>query len=638
MNFKTSAAYIVVLVSLLCGTLVWYGYTVIQQVTKIEDLWINFNHEATQASYDLSQINSNFGYGGFIHNFKNFILHQNDELIPIIDENLTLTYDAINDYKNLNISEEEIKALDKLAHIVDIYASKYTFAKRLVSEGNTPRQIEVHVQVNDKPALDAIDFLARFSVNRSMLKEKETDKALHSTIYFLNWGAISIPLIILVGIIIINFLKRLLDANIKIENAKKYSEELIESAPDAWLIIDKTGKIVRANTQAEKMFGYKREELESHTIELLIPERFRGGHGSLRDGYFKNPKFRPVDNRGRELLAVTKQGKEFPVEISLAYTHKDGEMQAVAATRDITKRKHVEERQRLTENVFKNAAEGIIILDYRLRILDTNDALSNLMGYSHEELIGHTPRILSFREASKPKFEEIRIALQQNGQWHGELWLKHKNSENLPVLISISEVRGEQEAHSHYVIIFSDITRQKQQEERLEQLAHYDSLTTLPNRMLFFDRFRGALARARRLQKQVGIFYIDLDGFKQINDTLGHESGDEVLIRAAEGLKHCIREDDTTARLGGDEFVILFNDLDDLQVVNMLAERIISNLSFSVPAGRNKLFITASIGISIYPRDGNNEELLLRNADNAMYQAKRKGKNNYYLHETINNS
>ncbi|MDH5259666.1 MAG: sensor domain-containing diguanylate cyclase, partial [Gammaproteobacteria bacterium] len=226
--------------------------------------------------------------------------------------------------------------------------------------------------------------------------------------------------------------------------------------------------------------------------------------------------------------------------------------------------------------------------------------------------------------------------VQKNGRWHGEIWLKHSHGESIPVLTSVSEVKNEKDNNLHYVVIFSDITRQKEQEEHLEKLAHYDSLTTLPNRILFFDRFRGALARARRLRKQLAIFYIDLDGFKAVNDTLGHQSGDEVLKNAANVLLHCIREDDTVARLGGDEFVILFNDLENTSHVHMLAERIIKNMSFTLPADKKDLLVTASIGIAIYPGDGDSEETLLRHADNTMYQAKKLGKNNYSIYSQNN--
>ena len=636
MNFKTAAAYILLIVALLCGTLIWYGSTIIHRVTNIENLWIHYNHESTKSSYALNRISSNFGYGGFIHNFKNFILHQDETLIPEINQNLSDTYDAIADYNSLKITEEEKQALKHLSHIVDIYSSKFTFAQRLVIEGKTPREIEVNVQVNDSPAYTALEFLAKYAIERSTQKEAETNLALRDTLFILKWGVLSIPLLIFVGLIIVIFLKRLLKANIEIESINKYSEQLIESSPDAWLIIDETGKIVRINTQAENLFGYTREEFFNQPIELLIPDRFKEGHNKLRDGYFRHPRFRPVKNTRGELHAINKNGFEFPVEISLSYTNRDNKTQAVAAVRDITKRRELESRQQLTEKVFENAAEGILILDQRLRILDTNNALFHLMGYSRKELLGHTPRVLSFKNSRALLLNEIKTALKKNGQWHGDTRLKHKNGGSLPVLTSISEVKSQTDGSLHFVVIFSDISRQKQQEERLEQLAHYDSLTTLPNRVLFFDRFQGALARARRLNKQVGIFYIDLDGFKAVNDTLGHQAGDDVLIKAAKVLLDSIREDDTAARLGGDEFVVLFNDLSDLNTIHLLADRLITNLTFSLPADKTNLPITASIGIAVYPRDGNEEETLLRHADNTMYKAKKMGKNNYAIYSSGN--
>ena len=634
MNFKAAASYIVLLVTLLCGVLLWYGLNVAQRVSNIEELWLKYNAESTQSSYAISQINANFGYGGFIHNFKNYILHQDKSLIPVINHNLSNTYLAIQDYEELNITADEKLALKKLSHIVDIYSSKFEFAQKLVAKGNTPKEIEVNVQVNDTPAYEALEFLAKFAVDRSTQKEKETDKALRLTINILNWGALSIPIIILVGIIVTIFLKRIVESNRIIENVKRYSEDLIESAPDAWIIVNKSGKILRVNTQAENLFGYNRKDFINKPIEIIIPERLTAGHDKMLTGYFNNPRVRSIESQSGQLIAVNKDGKEFPVEISLAHTKKDNEVQAVAAVRDITKRKYLEERQQLTEQVFENAAEGIIILDHRLRILDINNALHHLMGYSNNELLGHTPRILFAKSSNRPNLKAIKIALQSKEKWKGELWLHPKDSEDLPVLTSISQVKSKLDNNSHYVVIFSDITQQKQQEEHLEYLAHYDSLTKLPNRMLFFDRFSGSLARARRLRKQVGIFYLDLDGFKAVNDTLGHQAGDDILVKTANILKNCIREDDTVARLGGDEFVILYNDIQDIDAIHIIAQRIISKLSFSITSEKNDLKVTSSIGISIYPRDGEDQESLLRLADEMMYEAKKMGKNSYFLYSS----
>ncbi|HGX92955.1 MAG TPA: GGDEF domain-containing protein, partial [Candidatus Tenderia sp.] len=183
----------------------------------------------------------------------------------------------------------------------------------------------------------------------------------------------------------------------------------------------------------------------------------------------------------------------------------------------------------------------------------------------------------------------------------------------------------------NFVAVYSDITSIKENEERLEELAHFDQLTGLPNRLLFHDRLRSSMARARRQKSYLVVMYVDLDGFKAVNDTLGHEAGDQLLVRAATHLRASIRDDDTAARLGGDEFALLFNGLSSTEHVRMLAQRVIENLTLTVETEAEPLAVTASVGVALYVGDSSSEEQLLERADQAMYQAKRQGKQRYCL-------
>ena len=613
--------------------LLWFGIETKQRVKGIEKQWVDYNNYASATNYALARINTNFGYGGFIHHFKNYILHQTDELSQLSENDLNETYRAIDEYRSLARTEAEKEALDRLSHVVDIYRLKFNFTRQLVSEGRSPREIETHVQVNDNPALDAIGFLTQHALNDSRNSVSRTDQALSETISFVNFGALLIPVIAFVAGVLVIFLRRIVEANQLIDEAKAYAESLVQAAPEAWLIVDKEGHIRGTNSQAQSLFGYSQYEMLNMSIDELMPERMRRGHVALRDGFFSAPSVRPL-GKAQELVGATASGREFPVEISLSYTRRGGELLAIAALRDITQRRKAEQRQRLTQQVFDITAEAILVTDSEERIVDMNAAFCSMTGYQREEVLGKSPDILSSGRHKEDFYRDFWQALNTQGHWQGEIWNRHKDGHAFPSLSSISAVKDDRGRVTHFVAVYSDITRIKENEQRLEELAHFDQLTGLPNRMLFHDRLRSNLARARRQQTYMAVMYVDLDGFKAVNDTLGHEAGDQLLAKAAERLRASIRDDDTAARLGGDEFALLFNGLNSTQHVAMLAQRVIDSLTIVVDGGGESLEVTASVGVALYVGREQTAAQLLELADQAMYEAKRQGKRRYCLHQS----
>jgi len=637
MNLRSKTIAITMIATLLMALLVFFGFETKSRILSVEAQWHDFNEYAAKSNYALARINAHFGYGGFIHYFKNYILHQTDDLLPKIDENLHETYHAIEEYRSLSRSDEETQALENLLHVVNIYRSKYKFARKLIAEGNTPREVEIHVQVNDTPALTAIDFLTRNALEQSRIRERETSMKLASAIRFIDLAALLIPLIALVAGLLIIFIRRIMEANQKTTAAKAYAESLVEAAPDAWLIVDSDGYIRGVNARTLSMFGYSQEEMLGMKVEALMPPRLRHQHIGQRQGFFSNLMSRPIDKSG-DLIAISKDGQEFPVEISLSHTHKNGTSLAIAAMRDVSKKRKAEQRLRLTQQVFEITAEPILITDSEKHILDMNDAFCRLTGYNREELMGQTPAMLSSGRHDEAFYQSIWQSLENSDHWQGEVWNRHKDGEACPNLVTISSVKNHTGQTTHYVATYSDISSLKENEDRLELLAHFDQLTSLPNRMLFHDRLRGARARAHRNQTIVAVMYVDLDGFKAVNDTLGHAAGDQLLGKVAAQLRACVREDDTVARLGGDEFAVLFNGLEDAALIEQLAERIVSSLNITVNCDSGPLQVSGSAGISIYPLDGENEESLLERADQAMYEAKRRGKHQYCFYRDIKNN
>jgi diguanylate cyclase (GGDEF)-like protein/PAS domain S-box-containing protein len=284
---------------------------------------------------------------------------------------------------------------------------------------------------------------------------------------------------------------------------------------------------------------------------------------------------------------------------------------------------------RLAEKVYETTFEGILITDANSVIESVNPAFTKITGYRAQEVIGRKPSILSSGRHPAEFYQSMWADLLQRGYWQGEVWNRRKNGEIYPEWLSISAVKDSLGKVTNYVAIFSDITERKAAEEHVRHLAHHDPLTGLPNRILFMERVGHAIAHAHRAKRVTAVMFLDLDRFKIINDTLGHTLGDQLLQVVSKRLVSCVREDDTVARLGGDEFTIVLEDVADAGDIGSVAEKIIRMLSQPMTLEGHEIFVTTSIGIAIYPDDGDTADTLIKHADAAMYRAKDKGRNNY---------
>jgi diguanylate cyclase (GGDEF)-like protein/PAS domain S-box-containing protein len=259
--------------------------------------------------------------------------------------------------------------------------------------------------------------------------------------------------------------------------------------------------------------------------------------------------------------------------------------------------------------------------------VDVNQAFCEQTGYSREEAIGRSPNLLNSGHHDENFFRRLYETVAQQGYWQGEIWNRTKAGAIGVVLMTISAVRDGEGKLSHYVGVFSDITRRKESEQRLERLAYYDALTELPNRSLFRDRLDQAIKNSRRDSQPLALLFIDLDRFKEVNDTLGHVVGDELLVDAAQRIVSCVRGSDTVARLGGDEFTVILPGLEDRPAIERLAGKIVEALAAPFVLGESTAYVSASIGISVYPDDADDLDALIRAADKAMYEAKALGRN-----------
>ncbi|HEX8961491.1 MAG TPA: EAL domain-containing protein [Rhodocyclaceae bacterium] len=292
-------------------------------------------------------------------------------------------------------------------------------------------------------------------------------------------------------------------------------------------------------------------------------------------------------------------------------------------------RKSTENELQIAASVHEAISEAIVVTDAEDRIIAINPAFTQVTGYSSAEAIGQTPRLLKSGRHDLGFYQKLWHELQTTGRWEGEIWNRRKNGEEYPEWLSINTLRDASGKVLRRIGMFADITEKKRTEETIWRQANYDSLTDLPNRRLFRDRLQHEIMKAQRAGLYVALLFIDLDRFKEVNDTLGHHTGDLLLVEAARRICSFVRATDTVARLGGDEFTVIMSDLFDTDRVGEVAQGMLRALSDPFPLGKDAVYISASIGITIFPSDANNIESLLRNADQAMYAAKEQGRNRF---------
>lgn len=296
--------------------------------------------------------------------------------------------------------------------------------------------------------------------------------------------------------------------------------------------------------------------------------------------------------------------------------------------RDITERRKTEDWLRQSASVFEHANEGIMITDAEGTIQDVNAAFTHITGYTWDEVVGRNPRMFKSGVHGQEHYDRMWEVLRQDGQWNAEVWNRRKDGQLYVVMQTISTIRDEQGEVQRYVALFNDITSLKQYQQELERMAHYDALTGLPNRCLLADRLHQAMARAERGSGLMAVAYIDLDNFKAINDTLGHDKGDELLAKVAERMQAALRNGDTLARVGGDEFVAVLVDLNGREEVEPIIQRLLEAAPHPGHSQGQELRSTASFGFTFYPQAESLEpDQLVRQADQAMYAAKQAGKN-----------
>jgi diguanylate cyclase (GGDEF)-like protein/PAS domain S-box-containing protein len=403
---------------------------------------------------------------------------------------------------------------------------------------------------------------------------------------------------------------------------------LWETATDAVLLLNQDSIVEYANPAVREIFGYEPNEVVGHDIAMLQPERLRDGHRRGMQRYRQTGQ-KTLNWRAAASLGLHRDGREVPLEITFAHIEVDGRQLFAGFLRDVTQRRQAEAELQLAAMVYQHSNEAMMVCDADNNIIAINAAYTRLTGYAAEEVLGRNPRILSSGRHDAAFYQAMWDALTRDGQWQGELWCRRKDGEVFAEALSINTIHDAAGRVHRYVALFSDVTDKKMTEALIWQHANYDALTSLPNRRMFRDRLQHEVDKAERSGSSLAVLFIDLDRFKEVNDTLGHALGDVLLIEAAARIRQCIRKTDTVARLGGDEFTVLAPELDDVRRVDAIAQDINRALAEPFDLGEEQGYVSASIGITLYPDDATSADDLLKHADQAMYAAKAGGRDRY---------
>lgn len=427
----------------------------------------------------------------------------------------------------------------------------------------------------------------------------------------------------------------------EIVNYKIFRHEQIETVlhnlAEGVVWFNRQGQILSFNRSVLELFGYSSDELDRRDIMSLLAKT------DVTETDFSISSLITFEEGKNSQIVKNLTGRRGDggvcyLDLSISELKQGDNTLFMGIIRDTADLKKSEKELGLASKVFENMSEAVGVTDEQNNYVSINPAFTRITGYTQPEVIGKNPRLLASKRHDTLFYQKMWESINKDGYWQGEIWDRRKNGEVYPKWLSIVAIKEAQGRLQNYIAVFSDISERKTADERIHFMAHYDALTELPNRMLLHDRLLQAVISATRQKMKVAVLFLDLDRFKNINDTLGHSIGDLLLQSVAERLKGCIRKSDTVARLGGDEFIAVIPDLHEGAHAAKVAQKILDSLSTHFMIRDIELHTTVSIGISLFPDDGTANDELIANADVAMYRAKENGKNNYQFFATTMNS
>jgi len=397
--------------------------------------------------------------------------------------------------------------------------------------------------------------------------------------------------------------------------------ELYDMAPVGYLTLDCFGAIHQLNLKAAKQLGIFRAQLKQQRFSSFISADSLPVFNDFLSGIFAGKTAQSCE------LTLLPVDRSTTLIVQIEAVANDDDRTCRAILVDITERKSNEDKLKLSNLVYQAIGEAIMVADADNRIVTVNPAFTELTGYTLQEAVGQSTSLLKSGYQNEAFYQIMWHTLETTGHWQGEIWNRRKNGEKYLEWLTINTVYDEQNNVRHRVATFSDITDQKHAEQTIWQQANFDSLTGLPNRHMFYERLAQEMKKSRRVGLPLALLFLDLDHFKDVNDTLGHCKGDLLLKEMAQRLLNCVRSTDTVARLGGDEFTIILAELHEQDSIERLAQDILCQLSNPFELAGEIAYVSVSIGITLYPEDTDDIDVLIKNADQAMYAAKDQGRN-----------
>lgn len=403
-----------------------------------------------------------------------------------------------------------------------------------------------------------------------------------------------------------------LAAEEKARQGEQLADMILHTAPEAMLVVDRDDIVIRANAHAGKVFGHGTQSLIGKKRGVLLPA---------------------CPDQGGACVGRRIDGSSVPLRVEVNTLRFGDNDYRILGIQDLSERHAAKAELRLHGEIFTHVQEGVVIADADGVILSANPAFCRLSGYDEDELVGSPTSFLNGGHHRTSDHVDLGEAVRRDGRWSGEIWYRHRDGHVVPHWVSLAAVQDELGKVVNFVGVYMDISTLKRHEDALRHMAHHDALTGLPNRVLLADRLTQALEHGRRTGKMVAVAYVDLDGFKPINDRLGHHVGDAILVQVGQRLRQAVGIDDTVARLGGDEYVLVLQDIADEDQCRHVLEQVLNAVAapMVISGLAAPQSITASVGIALFPRDDCDPDTLLRHADRAMYQAKQDGRNRYVL-------
>jgi diguanylate cyclase (GGDEF)-like protein/PAS domain S-box-containing protein len=479
---------------------------------------------------------------------------------------------------------------------------------RAVVDNATQRIVFPHL-------VEVIGSLVKAAGNAALRKEQRAEN------YRFALGLLAILLLLTVAGAIVRLMKNTRE----LAENHRFLERISDNIGDGVLATDKQGRVIFANREALNLVGWTRAELLGRNLHDTFHANPDGSPHNPETCVMRQCAIHGNVCRSENEYFARRDGSIFPVALVNVPLAEEGEIGAVTVFRDMTQARERDKELRLAHTVFENSPYGITITDRAAHILDVNPAFTAITGYAKEEVIGANPRILQSGAQGYEFYRKMWQTLSEHGHWKGEMRNRRKNGEIYPEWMHIRAVRDSGGEISQYVAIFSDITEHEQATRQLEYLSNYDTLTGLPNRVLFQDRLIHAIAQPLRQGRLLALLFLDLDHFKAINDTLGHGVGDLVLKAVAQRLQVCVGANGTLSRLSGDQFGVLLDSIGSVAEVAGVSRDLLESLSAPFHIDSHDIYTSACVGVTLYPLDGDDAETLLINADAAMFRAKEMG-------------